>query len=44
MFNWNPSSEKNELDRGMSQTKGDRFDTNLDDGEKHSTRVAAWHH
>ena len=30
-FAWNPSSEKNELDRGVSQTKGDRFDTNLDD-------------
>lgn len=30
-FAWNPSTEKNELDRGVSQTKGDRFDTNLDD-------------
>lgn len=31
MFDWNPSTEKNELQRGVSQTKGDRFDTNLDD-------------
>lgn len=31
LFDWNPSSEKNELQRGVSQTKGDRFDTNLDD-------------
>lgn len=44
MFNWNPSSEKNELDRGMSQTKGDRFDTNLDDGEHESfASLCSWH-